>query len=354
MLNESQKRCTNPKTVRAARISFLSSDSSVEIGVENKVYHTRSRSTTVFEKTVDSLIITRNQKNNQQLSDSDSDLNKDQEESEIDSDSDLSKEQDEREIESDSDIGRDETQNNTDTVNQHKHDIEQDQSKTDTESNQSKEQEESDRFQDNEPYSLLSDLSEDRTSFHDSNSHCCVCKMPAEGAHICLACDANVHPFCGKGEEEGYGSKIICNLCIKAKEFQELKQRIRNNTQKQADKMIKPTQKRCPPVKVGDSVMIPIPLPDRPKCEFKNIVAVILDIEEDKHVLGCRAGWIRKRLSRGDFTKCKEKFLTREDLPAQVIPMRTAIGNISITGRTQGHFHCNCKKGCQANVSVAK
>ena len=177
---------------------------------------------------------------------------------------------------------------------------------------------------------------------------CCVCKLLAGGAHTCIECGGTVHAICGKGDdEEGYGSKLTCNLCIKNEEFQQLKESIRQNTQKQAAKMIEQTQKKCPPVNVGDNVMIPIPLPDRPKCEFKNIVAVILDIEDGtSYVFGCRAGWIKERLQRGDFVKCKEKFLTRNDIPSQWIHMRTAIGKISITGRTQGHFHCNCKKGC--------
>ena len=51
--------------------------------------------------------------------------------------------------------------------------------------------------------------------------------------------------------------------------------------------------------------MISIPLVDRPNANFKKNVVVVLDIEEGKFLTGCRAGWIKERLTRGVFTKCK-------------------------------------------------
>jgi len=43
-----------------------------------------------------------------------------------------------------------------------------------------------------------------------------VCERPTSGAHRCVQCNNTVHAICGKlpvGEEEGYGSKVICNRC---------------------------------------------------------------------------------------------------------------------------------------------
>ena len=45
---------------------------------------------------------------------------------------------------------------------------------------------------------------------------CHVCDSPHSNAHKCLKCKKAVHVIYGKvpiGQEEGYGSSVICNIC---------------------------------------------------------------------------------------------------------------------------------------------
>ena len=287
----------NFKAVCTKRCSISSSDDSIEIGVLNKVHNTRFQKFKILPKAIDSV-----------------------------------------------------DKNSNHSMDQH-------QSKNCTETDQSEEKDDSsnEQFDDQNDglYSKISGSSDDETILQESNNQeniCCSCKGMADGAHTCSVCEKNVHAFCGKGndEDEGNGCKITCLNCLKNDNFEKLKQQIRRSTQKQADKMIKQTQKRLPLVKTGDNVMIPIPTVDRPQCEFKNVVAIVMDEEENGFSLACRAGWIKERFTRGEFTKCKEKFITNEDVPKQLLSFRTAIGKSSITGRQQGYFHCNCKKGCSS------
>lgn len=47
---------------------------------------------------------------------------------------------------------------------------------------------------------------------------CCVCKKECTGAHSCSSCKEPVHIPCavpGAEDEEGFGSKVLCNNCSK-------------------------------------------------------------------------------------------------------------------------------------------
>lgn len=92
---------------------------------------------------------------------------------------------------------------------------------------------------DDDQFAMLSECSNNNSnddlnqnisaSLNQNGPFCCVCKNPAGGAHTCVKCHSNVHPFCGEGSE-GYGSKLTCNLCLKSEKFEVLKESIRSNT----------------------------------------------------------------------------------------------------------------------------
>ena len=42
---------------------------------------------------------------------------------------------------------------------------------------------------------------------------CIACGNETSGAHRCPKCKGYIHVFCGRSEEEGYGSKIWCKAC---------------------------------------------------------------------------------------------------------------------------------------------
>ena len=52
----------------------------------------------------------------------------------------------------------------------------------------------------------------------ESELFCCVCKRPSTGAHHCKLCKKVTHAVStcstSSGEEEGYGSNVICKNCV--------------------------------------------------------------------------------------------------------------------------------------------
>lgn len=134
---------------------------------------------------------------------------------------------------------------------------------------------------------------------------CCVCDLECGGAHKCSLCKKAVHVICGniQDEEEGFGASVICNRCEKVNQFEKIRNDVVKNTSQQAKKMLKRSDKKFPEVNTHDNVVVPIPSVDRTKCEFQNLVAIILGKEDDFYVVGCRAGWIKEKFGRNGFQK---------------------------------------------------
>jgi hypothetical protein len=183
---------------------------------------------------------------------------------------------------------------------------------------------------------------------------CCVCGMESSSAHKCFGCGKNVHAICGKSEREGYGSLVKCFNCERTSKFSQIHEKVKTNTQTQAKKMLKNSAKKTPVVQLADNVFVPIPSVDRSKCDFQNLIAVIVEKTEDQYVLGSRSGYIKERFSRNGFEKCQTRFITREDVPDIWISLRTASGLASIDGRAQGMLKCNCKKSCLSSSCTCR
>ena len=169
---------------------------------------------------------------------------------------------------------------------------------------------------------------------------CCVCNLECSGYHMCAICDQFAHATCGETQgDEGCGSMVICRRC-------ELRNEIKENTFKQAKKMLKRSNQKFCDVSTHDNVVIPIPAVDRAKCDFPNLVGIILEKHDDQYIIGCRVGWIKETFARNGFEKCSSNFLTPEDIPKTVITLRSAATLASVDGKGQGMFKCNCKKSC--------
>lgn len=177
---------------------------------------------------------------------------------------------------------------------------------------------------------------------------CCVCRFECTGYHMCIICDQFAHAICGvTQEEEGCGATIICRKC-------ELRNQIEENTSQQAKKMLKRSNRKFSEVSTDDNVVVPIPEVDRAKCEFPNLVGIIMGKEDDLYVIGCRAGWIKEKLARNGFEKCSSNFLTRADVPGAWVTLRKASTLASVDGKAQGMFKCNCKKSCSVGKCKCK
>ena len=118
---------------------------------------------------------------------------------------------------------------------------------------------------------------------------CIACGNETSGAHRCPKCKGYIHVFCGRSEEEGYGSKIWCKACdlnTKNKECNEMRAGIKRSQEKCHERMLRASGKRFKPAELGDAVVLPIPHPDR-LCAIgpRNILGSIHDKQDDIYTI---------------------------------------------------------------------
>ena len=125
----------------------------------------------------------------------------------------------------------------------------------------------------------------------------------------------------------------------------------KENLQQQASKMLRLSNSKFTPASIGDSVRIPVPEVDRSKCAARNVIGVVMDINDDKmYKIGTSQGVLKNLFTRVQFDVCKESFLNPEDVPvSSTTSVREAHGKTAVT-ESQGYERCNCKTGCNNNI----
>ena len=129
------------------------------------------------------------------------------------------------------------------------------------------------------------------------------------------------------------------------------KRKIANeNLKKQASKMLRLSNQKFIPATIGDNVRIQVSEVDRSKCSSRNIIGVVLEIDEEKSLykIGTDQGVLKNMYCRGEFEICKERFLSVNDVPLTSTSVRECHAKTAITGG-QGFFKCDCKTGCKTN-----
>ena len=121
----------------------------------------------------------------------------------------------------------------------------------------------------------------------------------------------------------------------------------------QAKKMKQLSEKNFPQGKVGDTVKVRVPDVDRARSDSRNIIAIILAVINDNYQLGTKEGRLAQLYTRNQFVICKEKFISKEDVPDIEISLRTCARNTSISGG-QGYTRCTCKGRCNTNKCSCK
>ena len=123
----------------------------------------------------------------------------------------------------------------------------------------------------------------------------------------------------------------------------------------QAQSMLTKSARRYKQAKVGDSVMVHLPELDRGRCEFPNVHAVVLEINEaGLYKLGTRNGLLNGLYSRNQFEPLPIPLLSTSEVnTGENIPLRT-VANIQSQGAGQGFIKCGCVKTCQANNCKCK
>jgi hypothetical protein len=113
--------------------------------------------------------------------------------------------------------------------------------------------------------------------------NCVSCGKVCSGAHRCKSCKQICHQIepCAipDGEnEEGFGTEVLCRHCASAAATVAERIGAKEQQKRQADKMLRNSEKRFQPMDVGSTVMIPLPDVDRGRAEFPNVKAVVMEV----------------------------------------------------------------------------
>ncbi|EDV19080.1 uncharacterized protein TRIADDRAFT_62470 [Trichoplax adhaerens] len=179
---------------------------------------------------------------------------------------------------------------------------------------------------------------------------CVSCSKQTSGAHICRKCSKPCHAIapCSVPEfennNEGYGVAVLCQLCSRTTNIYAARSKAKRSQEMQAQRMLRNSAKRFKPIAVGKTVMVPVPEVDRGRTDFRNITAVVMEVDEHAmYKLGTTSGILKQRYTRTQFMSCPAQFLQAEDVPNNEVSLRE-VANANSLGSGQGFFKCNCLK----------
>ncbi|KAF2905985.1 hypothetical protein ILUMI_00193 [Ignelater luminosus] len=108
-------------------------------------------------------------------------------------------------------------------------------------------------------------------------------------SHYCGSCGKDVHAVCVISNEadEGYGGKVTCH---NKQEIEKKRSVAHVGLQVQGAKMLKNSDAKFPPAKIGDNVCIRIPDVDRGRGDPRSVFAVVTNVEGAFYKLGIEHG----------------------------------------------------------------
>ena len=115
--------------------------------------------------------------------------------------------------------------------------------------------------------------------------------------------------------------------------------------EKQAKKMIARSTCTLRPLRIGDSVAVPVSQFDRSKGDPPNIIGLVLEFDQRGYRIGTRSAKIRGRLARNQIEFIKFTGMKLEDIPDGELSIREIVRAQSICGG-QGFRRCHCKSNC--------
>ena len=103
---------------------------------------------------------------------------------------------------------------------------------------------------------------------------------------------------------------------------------------------------------IGNNVTIPIQPQDRGRGDPRNIIGIIMDIDEnDNYTIAVKSGILKGKYTRNQFDLCTYELYTEVDVATdKIVCLRSAVHQESKSGG-QGFAKCNCagSKRCQTN-----
>ena len=189
----------------------------------------------------------------------------------------------------------------------------------------------------------------------DTNAGCCsdentdYVELPSGNTEI------HSNALLTEGDQQMPTTSVIdATINVRSQNISKARDTARQSLDKQAKKMLLLSNTKFPQAEVGQSVRIKVPEVDRAKADGRNILAVVIFIEkENLYKLGTKHGILDQFYSRNEFTICKEKFISINEVPENAITLRECARKESNLGG-QGFQHCNCTAECNSNRCKCK
>lgn len=165
---------------------------------------------------------------------------------------------------------------------------------------------------------------------------------PAVSAHATGTLPEDIDEIGSPAEEDELPSHSV----------QSNRRRARTAQLKQAERMLRRSRSINVPATRGDNVTVAIPLVDRGRGDPRNLIAVVLDRDNnDMYKLAAKHGILQGKYSRNQFSLCSEKLYQIEDMNTTTeVALRAAVKMQSRSGG-QGFVRCNCAGAnrCESN-----
>lgn len=113
-----------------------------------------------------------------------------------------------------------------------------------------------------------------------------------------------------------------------------------------ANKMVERSCQKFQPLSAGQAVLIPVPLYDRSPVDEKNLLGRIIDVVNDRYLVGTSKGTLKGRLAQNGFEATTVAMT--DDIPPERYTLRELAAKHSIVGG-QGIRRCTCKTQCDTN-----
>ncbi|XP_049874566.1 KRAB-A domain-containing protein 2-like [Pectinophora gossypiella] len=163
-------------------------------------------------------------------------------------------------------------------------------------------------------------------------------------AYTCTKCKKIVQAICGvvSEENEGYGSQLLCTLCVNERNIVQERTQSHKNLKRAADKMLSTSSKKFKDMSTGSTVLVEVPKVDIGPLDSKNLIGKVLMKKNELYQVGTASGIIKDWMSRNALLSCPNAELLI-DIPEVTLPLRT-VASMSSSFGGQGMKQCNCKK----------
>lgn len=139
-------------------------------------------------------------------------------------------------------------------------------------------------------------------------------------------------------------SETMCKICERKNKISEARTACKISLKRQAEEMLNKSNKKFPPVNIGQTVLVKIPEVDRGRTAPRNVMGVVMNVTDNLYQLGTKSGIIQKMYARNEFQVANEQFLKVSDVPSKQVSLRTAAAVESQS--KQGFVRCGCRNYC--------